>query len=569
MSNDLSLSLGAFKAVADEAVYRIEQDNIIKRIWAHDHTVWKDSPDEITNRLGWLYCPENMAGCIDELDDFVEGLCSDGIQHVLLLGMGGSSMAPELFARVFGSKEGYPELRVLDSTDPGALLQYAQELNPKVTVYIVATKSGGTVETFSFMKYFYNQALRALGEQDAGKHFVAITDPESGLEVIARDLGFRKIFLNDPEIGGRYAVLSYFGLVAAAVIGMDVKLLLDRAAGMAREARKPGVENSAAVLGAVMGSLALRGRDKLTFVMSPAVTPFGPWVEQLIAESTGKDGTGILPVEGESLEAPKAYADDRLFVHLRVRDDNIHDSRIEALRQAGHPVVRIDLEDPYDLGSEFLRWQMATAVAGTVLGINPFDQPNVESAKVMARQMVRAYKDGQGLPELTPAASAGGITAYADFKVSSPEEALGIFLEKFARGTDDARGRGYISIQAYLKPSALVNAAFHDLRCVMQKKYRAATTVGYGPRFLHSTGQLHKGDAGHGLFIQFTASMPEDADIPDEPGAEASGISFGVLRSAQALGDRSALLSNGRNVIRFDLGDDVRSGIRRLMKSLF
>ena len=382
---------------------------------------------------------------------------------------------------------------------------------------------------------------------------MAITDPGSRLADLAERYGFRATFLNDPNIGGRYSALSYFGLVPAALIGVDVPTLLDRAmtATCNSESCNCPVEgdNNGAWLGAILGELTKAGRDKVTIIASPAtaITSFGDWVEQLIAESTGKEGRGILPVVGEPLGSPDVYGDDRLFVHLRLNDDETHDAAVQALEEAGHPVVRLRLGDRYDLGGQFFLWEMATAVAGHRLGINPFDQPNVEAAKMLVRNMVAEYTETGALPrgETTP------LTA----------EALNEFLAQAQPGD-------YITLQAYVQPTAETDAALLALRAWLRDRYRLATTVGYGPRFLHSTGQLHKGDAGHGLFIQFTADDPRDAPIPDQAGSPDSTMTFGVLKMAQALGDRQALLDAGRRVIRFHLEDDVVGGLKRLAGAL-
>jgi transaldolase/glucose-6-phosphate isomerase len=536
--------LGAYQAVVDAALAEMKRDQIMRRIWKHDHTVWNPNPKEISNRLGWLHMPETMPAHIDQLKTLTEAVRADGYNHVLLLGMGGSSLAPELFSRTFaGSETVSPsrlELAVLDSTDPDRVRQFAETLDPARTLYIVATKSGGTVETVSFFKYFYNQTVQALGIAAAGDHFVAITDPGSKLAEMAERYGFRHIFLNDPNIGGRYSALSYFGLVPAALVGVDVDLLLQRAqmaAGNAQSCNCPvDGDNYSAQLGAIMGELAQAGRDKVTFVTSPDIVAFGDWVEQLIAESTGKDGKGIVPVVGEPLGAPEVYGSDRLFVHLRLNGDTAADTELAALVAAGHPLITICLRDIYDLGGQFLFWEMATAVAGYRLGIQPFNQPNVESAKVLARRLVAEYMEKGKLPP----GSSSLVTAAA----------LHEFLSQAQTGD-------YVSFQAYVAPTAETDAAMQTLRTLVRDQYHLATTVGYGPRFLHSTGQLHKGDGGNGLFIQLTSDAISDVDIPDEAGQPDCTMSFGVLKMAQALGDGQALRDNQRRLIRFDLGTDV------------
>jgi len=572
MSNAYQASLGKYQAIVDNALLQIKENNIIKRIWEHDHTVWKDDPAEIGNRLGWLHSPEVMTGAVAEITAFVDVVRSAGYTHALLLGMGGSSLVSEVFRFTFGVKDGYLDLAVLDSTDPGAVIEKAKKSEPAKTLYIISTKSGGTVETLSFMKYFYNETVAALGAKEAGEHFIAITDPGSSLEAVGKKLDFRKIFLNDPNIGGRYSVLSYFGLVPAALIGMDLDLILERAAIMVENARHltgyrncPVCEDNTAVrLGATMGELAMAGRDKPTLITSPSFSHFGTWVEQLVAESTGKEGKGILPVTGETVSSPDKYAKDRLFVYMRLNGDSTYDANLQSLKEDGQPVIQLNLSDVYDLCGEFFRWEMATAITGMCLGINPFDQPNVESAKALAGKMVAAYQKEGKLPELAPKFQSSGISVYSDFEAGSLGEALERFLSLAEPGKDESAGRSYVAIQAYIKPSLETDAALQYFRTKIQQKYRMAVTIGYGPRFLHSTGQLHKGDAGLGLLIQFTADIENDLPIPDQIGDSASSITFGVLKNAQALGDRQALLDANRNVIRFHLGKDVLGNLKKL-----
>jgi transaldolase/glucose-6-phosphate isomerase len=552
-----SASLGTYQATVDAALAEMVENQVIRRIWAHDHTIWKPEPTEITNRLGWLHTAEVMDENLYRLEELAEAVRADGYTHALLLGMGGSSLAPEVFRKTFGVKEGYLDLAVLDSTDPGAVLAHVKRLDLARTLFIVATKSGSTVETLSFFKFFYNRVADALGADRAGEHFVAITDPGSKLADLADRYSFRATFLNDPDIGGRYSVLSYFGLVPAALAGVDVLRLLDRALAMASgcEPCVAAEDNLGAWLGAILGELAKAGRDKVTFAISPAIANFGDWVEQLIAESTGKEGTGILPVVGEPLGSPEVYGDDRLFVHLRIKGDETPDAALDALEAAGHPLVRLNLHDRYDLGGQFFLWEMATAVASHLLSINPFDQPNVEAAKVLARRIVAEYTEKGVLPS----GESAPLTA----------EVLNDFLAQAQPGDPSTgSGRSYIALQAYLQPMTETDAALATLRVWLRDRFKLATTVGYGPRFLHSTGQLHKGDAGNGLFIQLTANDPHDAPIPDEVGSPDSSITFGVLKAAQAMGDRQALLDAGRRVIRFHLGDKIVGGLKKLVKSL-
>jgi glucose-6-phosphate isomerase len=570
MPKNISAALGNYQPLVDSALNQLREQQIIKRIWQRDYTVWKPQPSEIANRLGWLDIMERMQGNLAELNKLVDAVRSAGYSDALLLGMGGSSLAPEVLRMTFGVKTGYLDLAVLDSTDPAAVLAHSERLDPEKTLFIVSTKSGGTVETFSFFKFYYNWMANAVGEAQAGEHFIAITDPGSGLADTARQYHFRATFFNDPTIGGRYSALSFFGLAPAALAGIDIVKLLHSASEAAENNRALGVEDDASWLGAILGSLANVGRDKVTIVTSPALTHFGVWAEQLIAESTGKEGVGILPVDGEALLSPKYYAADRLFIYVRLVGDGAYDTSIEAISKAGHPVVQIDLSHLSDLGAEFFRWEMATAIAGYFLGINPFDQPNVESAKVAARTMMAAYQKEGELPSLTSSLSEGQMTVYADKSVGKQSigEMLHHFLAQADAGDESEAGRSYVSLQAYLTPNPDTDSALQELRTQIQRRTRLATTVGYGPRFLHSTGQLHKGDGGHGLFIQFTAHNLVDVAIPDQAGQPVSSITFGVLKTAQALGDRQALLDAGRRVVRIDLGADVLGGLEALAEAI-
>ncbi|MGD2178608.1 MAG: bifunctional transaldolase/phosoglucose isomerase [Anaerolineae bacterium] len=546
--------LGDYQKAVSGALDEMAWEDIVDRIWKHDHTVWKPDPEEITNRLGWLHIARTMKANVSRLEALAEEVREDGYTHALLLGMGGSSLAAEVFRETFGVKDGSLDLAILDTTDPDAVLAHLERLDLERTLFIVASKSGTTTETLSFFRFFYNHVLRIVGEGQVGEHFVAVTDPGTHLIDLAEEHNFRALFLNDPNIGGRYSALSYFGLVPAALIGIDLDRLLDSAMAAASGCESCVVvgDNPGARLGAVLGELTKAGRDKVTFVISPDFASFGAWVEQLIAESTGKAGTGILPVAGEPLGAPEVYGDDRFFVHLRLEGDETHDTQLAELERAGHPVVRFNLRDLYDMGQQMFLWEMAVAVAGHRLGIHPFNQPNVEAAKVQAHRMVEGYREQGELPS----------------GESSPPrpEILHDFLAEAPSGGSPSphSDRGYIAVQAYVQPNARTDAALLALRTQLRDRHQLATTVGYGPSFLHSTGQLYKGDAGNGLFIQFTADAPRDAAIPDAAGSDESSITFGILEKAQALGDRRAMEDAGRRVIRFHLGEDVIEGLDRL-----
>ncbi|MEM6529775.1 MAG: glucose-6-phosphate isomerase [Chloroflexota bacterium] len=549
----MQLSLGTYQNAVDAALTEMATDNIIDRIWNIDHTVWQDDPTEVANRLGWLTSVTMMRENMDKINALVSAVKADGYTNVLLLGMGGSSLAPEVFSKTFGPDTSGLQVDVLDSTDPGYVLEYDNALNPAKTLFIVATKSGGTAETLSAFKYFYNRTVDAVGADNVGQHFVAITDPGSKLVDMAQKYSFRETFENDPNIGGRYSALSFFGIVPAALVGVDLDRLFASADEAIASIKAAPAENAGAMLGAAMGELAKQGRDKITLVLSPAIASFGDWVEQLIAESTGKSGTGILPVVGEPLQSPDGYKDDRFFAYIRL--DGAYDAEIKALEDAGHPVARLQINNTYDMGGQFLIWEMATAIAGYRMNIQPFDQPNVESAKNAARAMIKEYEEKGELPTLAPTLETDGAKVYG-VHAASPADALGAFLSNAEEGS-------YISIHAYIHPTAETDEVLTQLRTSLLTKTKLATTVGYGPRFLHSTGQLHKGDSGKGLFIQILGAMPQDADIPDEAGKTESAMTFGTLKEAQALGDRQALLENDRHFIRFYF-DDVIAGIKGL-----
>ena len=560
-----SITFGSHRSLVDRALAGLKNDQIMARIWKKDHTVWKQDPSEISNRLGWLHSPKDMVGKLGEINELVNAVRADGYTHALLLGMGGSSLAPEVFRKTFGVKEGYLDLKVLDSTDPGAVLAQAERFDINKTLFIVSTKSGGTVETFSFMKYFYNIVAEALDVEQAGRHFITITDPGSKLADLAEMYRFRKAFLNDPDIGGRYSVLSYYGVVPARLIGMNVRILLDRAMDVVYQEYESDIPDADTLKGAELGiflaEMVKIGRNKVTFVFSPSIASFGDWLEQLIAESTGKEGRGIVPVVGESLGNVDVYGDDRIFVHMKLENDDSDNEKILSLEKAGHPIIRLQIHDLYDLGGQFFFWEMATAVAGHCMGINPFDQPDVETAKALTRKMLFAYMGKKEIPVETPTLSGQGIVVYGDVQADKATEALRTFLTQ-------AKPGAYVALQAYVQPTDETDVALRQLGTMIRDHFHLATTVSYGPRFLHSTGQLHKGDAGNGLFIQFTADDAWDTPIPDVMGLSDTSITFGILKNAQAAGDRQALINAGRSVIRFHLGANVIGGLKILTDTL-
>ncbi|MBW2631015.1 MAG: glucose-6-phosphate isomerase [Deltaproteobacteria bacterium] len=557
----LRVSPGKYGDLIENTLTDLRESSVLDRIWSGDYSVWKSEPTGIADRLGWLKITQKMREDVNQLQCLALDVKSRDYTDILLLGMGGSSLAPGVFRAAFGVCDGYPDLAVLDSTDPGAILYHANRLNPAKTLFIVATKSGTTTETISFLEYFYKWMSDRLTAGEAGDHFIAITDPGSSLAELADRYSFRDTYINAPDIGGRFSALSYFGLVPAALMGVDIRRILDSSLKMEKQCRENDLsmekDNLGCILGAVIGALARAGRNKLTIITSRGIECFGSWIEQLIAESTGKEGKGILPVVGEPVGPPEVYGDDRVFVYLKMVGDDSRDDAVDVLEDAGNPVVRLSIDNLYDMGGQFFLWEMATAVAGWFLGINPFDQPDVEANKILTGKMLGDYARDGRLPDETPVLTCDGISVYGKPLSKNMEDMLETFLSQ-------ARPGDYVALQAYLQPTDKTDRALGELRTKIRDRYGVATTAGYGPRYLHSTGQLHKGDAGRGLFIQLTADDVQDIPIPDDMESGGSSVSFSVLKRAQAMGDRKALLDAGRRVIRFHLGSDVPGGIETL-----
>jgi len=553
-----TFNLESFQSPIQEALADFRRSGLIARIWKKDSTVWAEKDEEISNRLGWLEAPERMAGALPEIGRFVEEVRQAGYTHALLLGMGGSSLAPEVFGKVFGTAKGFLQLKVLDSTDPEAVLGFKNSLPLEKTLFIVSSKSGTTLETDSFLNFFYTMAADAVGKARAGAQFAAITDPGTRLEKISRSLEFRRSFSGDPDIGGRFSVLSPFGLVPAALIGVDISLLLQQGQKAARLCRNSSLpDNPGASLGLLLGVLAQAGKDKATFLISPRMESFGAWVEQLLAESTGKDGRGILPIVKEHEFVPDKLGQDRVFVAIQLAEDRTYEPVVGLLKQAGRPLVVMALDDLYELGSQFFLWEMATAVAGHVLRINPFDQPNVAASKKKTEALLNLYKERGRFADGKPDFDGPDFALYSDAPATSMEEGLGRFLR-------NARAGNYLVIQAFLPPKPEIDAAVQKLTAKLRSKTWLAVTSEFGPRFLHSTGQLHKGDAGNGLFIQLTAEDKIDVPVPDEPGSRSSSCSFSILKQAQARGDREALRERGRRIIGIHFKTDVLDGLKKL-----
>ena len=542
------LRLGRYESAVQARLERWQVEGFGRRLWGKDHTVWSAQPvPELTDRLGWLKLPESMRTQAEDIARFALEVRAAGFRDAVVLGMGGSSLAPEVFARTFGSASGYPALRVLDSTHPEAVRSLAARLDPARTLFLVSSKSGTTTETLSLFRAFWQWAGEALASvSEAGRRFVAVTDPGSSLENLARERGFRAVFNAPEEVGGRYSALTNFGLVPAALLGVDVRELLARARAMAEACTGPATSNPGLVLGAALGELALAGRDKVTFLASRGIDSFPDWIEQLVAESTGKTGRGIVPVVGERPGDPGVYGRDRFFVGLSLGEDRALETRLAALERDNHPVARFRLADPADLGREMFRWEMATAAAGAVLGVNPFDQPDVQLAKELATRAMQERTSG------APAAPTDEVRA-------SDLVALGSALERWLAG---AEAGSYLGIHAYLPAGQETTQILHDIQARLRDCTRLAATFGYGPRFLHSTGQLHKGGPGACRFLQIVDEPEHDLPVPE------AGFTFGTLIRAQADGDRSALEQRGRPVLRVNLGSDVAGGLARLREAL-
>lgn len=531
--------LGQHQSAVDQAAQRVEKEKFIERVWNKDTTVWKTDEAHkkiISNALGWLTVPDLMLKSAKELRAFADSV-KGSFDDVVVLGMGGSSLCSEVTRRVFGKRDGYPALSTLDSTVPDAVRDLESRIKLERTLFIVASKSGTTTEPMMFHRYFYDRVKSVKGDK-AGENFIAITDPDTQLGKDAARDRFRKVFINPADIGGRYSALSYFGMVPAALAGVDVETLLDRAAHAAHVAAIPTVKkNPAALLGTIIGAMALQGRDKLTLITPAPLDTLGLWIEQLIAESTGKEGKGILPVAGEPLLGAKDYGDDRLFASVRLRgSDDV--ARLKELADAGHPVVDQVLGDPLDLGEIFFTWEFATAIAGAILGIDAFDQPNVQESKDNTKKLLEEFN------------STGSMTAGAK-QVTLYDAAIGELLRNVKPGD-------YVAITEYVADSPERDRRIAAIRETIARALRVATTTGYGPRFLHSTGQLHKGGGANGVFMQLTGGKSGDVPIPNEK------FGFGALVRAQAIGDFQSLVSRNRRAVSIDLGEDIDRGLERL-----
>jgi transaldolase/glucose-6-phosphate isomerase len=549
-------------AVRDE-IASWKKDGRMTRLWARDASVWANQDE--AKWLGWLDALDRERNNLGKLRALADEVRAEKFTHALLLGMGGSSLGPEVLATTFGRQPGFPELHVLDSTVPAQVRAVESRVDLARTLVIVASKSGSTLEPNVFKQYFLARMSRAVGAANAGRHFVAITDPGSKMQKVAEGDGFRHIFFGEPTIGGRYSALSPFGLVPAAVIGLDVDAFLASTARMAAgcAATVEGEENPGLVLGALLGVAATQGRDKLTLIASPGIINLGAWLEQLIAESTGKDGKAIVPVDLEPAGDPARYGADRVFAYLRLATapDPDQDARAAALVKAGQPVIRIDVTDTSSLGQEFFRWEIATAVAGSVLKINPFNQPDVEASKIATRELTTAYERDGRLPAETPLLSGDGLMLFTDganadaLQKAAPAGTVESYLAAhFARLQDG----DYLALLAYVAMNPRHAGILQRIRAIVRERRGVATCLGFGPRFLHSTGQAYKGGPGSGVFLQITSDDEGDVAIPDQR------YSFGVVKAAQARGDFDVLAERGRRALRVHVGADVAEGLQQL-----
>ncbi len=529
------------------------------RLWQKDASLWTGSGEQ--RWLGWLDIVEAQQRELDARRALADAVRHDGITDVLLLGMGGSSLGPEVLARVIGRGSGSPRLHVLDSTDPAQVKRFDEAVDLKTTLVLVASKSGSTLEPNVFLAYFFDRLKQVVGEARAGRHVVAITDPGSQMQQVAERDGFRAIAFGEPTVGGRFSVLSAFGTVPASLIGIDVARLLDEAGQMADACRQSDARaNPGVALGVVIGEAARAGRDKLTIVASPGIAPLGAWLEQLVAESTGKNGTAVIPVDLEPLSDPASYGSDRIFVYLRLATDadGAQDAFVEQLNRSGQPVVRIDVRDSYALGQEFFRWEIATAVAGAVLGINPFDQPDVEASKVKTRALTDAFEREGSLPAEQPIVADATMQVFTDAANASALGAVATPAEAIARHLARVTTGDYVALLAYIDMTEAHVGALQATRGVIHTRTGAATCLGFGPRFLHSTGQAYKGGPNTGVFLQITCDDAHDLPVPGR------AFSFGVVKAAQARGDFGVLEERGRRALRVHLGADVAAGLRAL-----
>jgi glucose-6-phosphate isomerase len=552
-------------SAVDQAAADWTRNNKVARFWQKDASLWTSDGEE--KWLGWIDIVERQQKDLATYAELGAEIETADFETILLLGMGGSSLCPEVLALTFGQRPGFPALRIVDSTDPEQVWTARNEVNLADTLVVVASKSGSTLEPNVLKQFFFNEMKNAVGSDQAGSHFIAITDPGSKMEQVAKEDGFRYIFYGDPTIGGRFSALSPFGVVAATLAGLDAEKLLAEAAKAVAAAKLTPAENIAVQLGLLLGTAANAGRDKLTIFTSPEIADLGAWMEQLVAESTGKLGKGITPVDRESIAVPELYGSDRIFAYIRYAGtaDSSQDAKVAALEAAGHSVVTIRIDDLYEIFGQFFTWEVATSVAGSVMGINPFNQPDVESAKIETRALTAAYEQTGKLPERSPVLVDGEIEIYAtdayaaQLKASAPSATLAGYLRAHL---SQIHPGDYFAALAYLPMFAEHEAVIQGFRHKVRDAKRVATCLGFGPRFLHSTGQDYKGGPNSGVFLQITAKRAVEVEIPGQK------LTFGVVIDAQAAGDFAVLESRGRRALRVHLGTDVATGLKTLAAAI-
>ena len=540
----------------------------MKRLWDRDASLW--TGDDESKWLGWLDIVEEQTAHQDELQKFAKEVHTRGFEHILLLGMGGSSLCPEVLRMTFGRIPQFPNLHVLDSTDPAQVKAFEHQIDIAKTLFIVSSKSGSTLEPNIFKQYFFERTKQTVGAAKAGSHFIAITDPGSKMQQVAEGDHFLHIFFGRPSIGGRYSALSNFGMVPAAAIGLDTKKFLSRTAEMVR-ACGPGSsveENPGAALGIILGTAANAGRDKVTIITSPGIADLGAWLEQLLAESTGKIGKGIIPVDREALTSPDIYGNDRVFAYVRLENgvDADQEAKVAAIEKAGHPVVRITMADTYDLGAEFFRWEIATAVAGAIIGINAFNQPDVEASKIATRNLTSEYEKTGSLPAEKPILEDSGVKLFTDDK-NAADLAKAAGTDKSLAGYLKAhlsriKAGDYFAVLGYIQMNAEHEQSLQKLRHAVRDKKHVATCLGFGPRFLHSTGQAYKGGPNSGVFLQITCDDAVELPVPGQK------YTFGIVKAAQARGDFQVLAERGRRALRVHLGSNLKTGLATLDAAL-
>ena len=541
-----------------------KQNNKVARLWQKDASLWTGADEG--SWLGWLNIAEEQLAHIDALKRISEDVKKARFKHALLLGMGGSSLCPEVLRMTFGKIKGFPELHVLDSTDPAQIKAIEAKVDLKSTICIVSSKSGSTLEPNIYKQYFFERVKASVGEKEAGNRFIAITDPGSKMQQVAEADKFRKIFMGVPSIGGRYSAISNFGMVPAAIMGLDVAKFLKNTEEMVKAcgASTAAGSNPGVILGTVLGVAAIHGRDKITIVTSPGIFDLGAWLEQLIAESTGKIGKGIIPVDREHLAKPATYGNDRVFAYLRLaaKPNKAQDAAIAALEKAGHPVVRITLPNIYSLGQEFFRWEIATAVAGSIIGINAFNQPDVEASKIETKKLTSQYETTGSLPPESPFFEEKGIKLFADEKNAAALRG-GTKLVDVLKAHLSRLGAGdYFAVLGYITMNPANEKTLQTIRHAVRDKKKAASVLGFGPRFLHSTGQAYKGGPNSGVFLQITCDDAKDLPVPGQK------YTFGVVKAAQARGDFAVLAERGRRALRVHLGKNLKTGLAMLTKAV-